>query len=519
VPEGRSQNGAGQTFALQVEFVTLRAAIAFGVPAIVVLAAWQHWQVLGANPFPIGVDGYFYPIQVRSILEHGVLRYPASPVTFYWMAPFAAVTDPIVGAKLGAAVGTALIAVPAYGVGAKLGGSRAAGAVAAVVAATSADAGYLAIEFVKQGIGLTVALGALWVVLHVIAKPTYGRVAGAVAAVGLAFATHKLAGAIVVVIAMPSIVVRTRHLLHGRRLIYAALAGIAIVLALIVLGLAAPQRFVSPHDLSLLGNLFSSDARWSAPALVMPNSTLAFGYEAAIGGVLAIVAAVILSRRHIVPRDAAVPDARVPELRAFAWVVVGLALVIAIPWLDVTDPQGLGFRLRVTAFVPMALCAAICAGELLRYAKHELAIVAIAAAILLVQLRRDRTEGEVLTHPALAAAVMAATDQLPAGKTVIVPERHIMFMVDWYTRADVSLRPEPIPYARRVRLFGLVFIGGPKSPLDHALDAARDQPEPPIGLHPRYRNGLVLVSEPTWDWLLTQLPAADRAHFAAWPTI
>jgi hypothetical protein len=94
-----------------------------------------------------------------------------------------------------------------------------------------------------------------------------------------------------------------------------------------------------------------------------------------------------------------------------------------------------------------------------------------------------------------------------------------MFMVDWYTRADVSLRPEPIPYAQRVRLFGLVFIGGPKSPLDHALDAARDQPEPPIGLHPRYRNGLVLVSEPTWDWLLTQLPAADRAHFAAWPTI
>jgi hypothetical protein len=522
VSEGRSQNGAGQTFALQVELVTLRAAIAFGLAAVVALAAWQHWRVLGANPFPIGVDGYFYPIQVRSILEHGVLRYPASPVTFYWMAPFAAVTDPIIGAKLGAAFGTALIAVPAYGVGAKLGGSRAAGAVAAVVAATSADAGYLAIEFVKQGIGLTVALAALWVVLHVLAKPTYGRVAGAVAAVGLAFATHKLAGAIVVVIAMPSIVVRARHLLRGRRLIYAALAGIAIVLALIVLGIAAPHRFVSPHDLSLLGNLFSSDARWSAPALVMQNSTLAFGYEAAIGGVLAIVAAVVLSRRRIVSRDvenAAVPDARVPELRAFAWVVVGLALVIAIPWLDVTDPQGLGFRLRVTAFVPMALCAAICAGELLRYVKHELAIVAIAAAILVVQLCCDRAEGEELTHPALAAAVMAATDQLPTGKTVIVPERHIMFMVDWYTRADVSLRPETIPYAQRVRLFGLVFIGGAKSPLDHALDAARDQPEPPIGLHPRYRNGLVLVSEPTWDWLLTQLPAADRAHFAAWPTI
>jgi hypothetical protein len=285
----------------------------------------------------------------------------------------------------------------------------------------------------------------------------------------------------------------------------------------------------------MLGNLFSSDAHWSAPALAMPNSTLAFGYEAATGGVLAILAAIILfDRRRVAARPEVDQTSRgnhadawliaprreqAPELRAFAWVVVGLALVIAIPWLDVTDPQGLGFRLRVTAFVPMALCAAIFAGELLRFVKHELPIVALAAVILVVQLCCDRHEGEVLTHPALATAVMAATDQLPAGKTVIVPERHIMFMVDWYTRADVSLRPEPIPYAQRVRLFGLPFIGGQKSPLDRALDAARDQPEPPIGLHPRYRNGLVLVSEPTWDWLLTQLPAADRAHFAAWPTI
>jgi hypothetical protein len=104
---------------------------------------------------------------------------------------------------------------------------------------------------------------------------------------------------------------------------------------------------------------------------------------------------------------------------------------------------------------------------------------------------------------------------------VIVPERHILFMVDWYTRAPVSLRPEPIPRRYRVRLFGLVFVGGEGSPLDRALDAARQDPtvEPPLGLHPSHRNGLVLVSEPTWSWLLGHLPDRERAHFAAWPTI
>jgi len=32
---------------------------------------WQRWRLLTASPFPLGVDGYFYPIQLRSLLERG----------------------------------------------------------------------------------------------------------------------------------------------------------------------------------------------------------------------------------------------------------------------------------------------------------------------------------------------------------------------------------------------------------------------------------------------------------------
>ncbi|HEY6039776.1 MAG TPA: hypothetical protein VIV58_36095, partial [Kofleriaceae bacterium] len=137
------------------------------------------------------------------------------------------------------------------------------------------------------------------------------------------------------------------------------------------------------------------------------------------------------------------------------------------------------------------------------------------------ELPQERTEGEVLTHPDLAAAVGAAYGRIPAIATVIVPERHILFMVDWYTRAPVSLRPEAVPRRYRVRLFGLVFAGGKGSPLDRALYAARRAAnvEPPLGLHPDDPNGLVLVSEPTWSWLLGHLPDDERAHYAAWPTI
>ncbi|HEU4611914.1 MAG TPA: hypothetical protein VFS15_07545, partial [Kofleriaceae bacterium] len=59
--------------------------------ALVALVAWsfdQRWQLLASSPFPIGVDGYFYPIQLRALLEHGSLQYPSSPLTFWFMAPF-----------------------------------------------------------------------------------------------------------------------------------------------------------------------------------------------------------------------------------------------------------------------------------------------------------------------------------------------------------------------------------------------------------------------------------------------
>lgn len=496
----------------------VRLALAGVVAVIVGLAFWQHWQVLAGTPFPIGVDGYFYPIQVRSILEHGSLAYSASPVTFYWMAPFARFTDPILGAKLGAALGCALVAVPAYGIGKRLGAGGGAGLLAAVVAALSAGAGFLSIEFVKQGIGLTVALVALWAVLGALETTTRRRVLGAAAAIGVAFATHKMAGATVLLIAAPAAVIRARALLRGRRLIYALLGGLAIVVALVILGLAAPHRFVSGRDLVLVTRLLTSRANWRGDALAVPGVTISLQHEALVAGVLALLAAGVLWTK---------PFSR--ELRACGWMIVLLGLVIGSPWLRIDDPQGLGFRLRATAFVPMALCAAICAGAVARIlARYRVPVLVRegvlfggAVVIAFVQLGCDRTEGEVRTHPALATAVAAAIDHLPAGATVIVPERHILYMVDWYTRAPVRLRPEAVPFTARMRMLGLVYMGGPEGVLSATLDAARREPSiaPPITLHAGHRNGLVLVSEPTWNWILAHLPPEAHDYFARWPTI
>src|SRR3954467_5141638 len=129
-----------------------RLAIPAALAALVAWSAWTRWTTLTESPFPVGIDGYFYPIQLRSLLDHGGLAYPASPLAFWLMWPLAAATDPILGAKLGASIYIALIALPAYGIAARLSHSRGAGLVAAALATTSAGSAYLTVEFVKNGI-------------------------------------------------------------------------------------------------------------------------------------------------------------------------------------------------------------------------------------------------------------------------------------------------------------------------------------------------------------------------------
>ena len=476
--------------------------------------------MLAASPFPIGVDGYFYPIQVRSLLEHGTLAYPASPLAFWFMAPFATATDPIVGAKLAAALGGALIAIPAYLIGARLGKGRGPGMIAATLATMSASSAFLSLEFVKQGIGLTVAASAMCLALRAIEVRSRPRVVAATIAILAALLTHKVAAALVILVAAPAALAgaRATGALRGRRLRYVCAGAGIVAVTLVILGVVSPHRFISAGDLGLVSDLFTPTAHWDAPALGMPGTTLAFHHEALAAGVLAMLAMAVLiaARRRAIELDADPGD------RVATWVIALVGVGIALPWLAVTDPQGLAFRLRLSAFVPLALCAAVVArAALVKLPElhRDLACLAIAAVLAWHASGYDRTEGEVLVHPALVTAALAL--EVPSNATVIIPERRIAFMVAWYTRAKFRLRPERVPYPQRMRL--LLPLSPVSKPwhLARVVDAARREPsiEVPIGVHPRNANGFVLVTEPTWDWMLAHMPDDARRHFTAWPTI
>jgi hypothetical protein len=548
-----------------------RVAVAVALVALVGWSFVARWEVLADSPFPLGVDGYYYPIQLRALLDHGMLHYASAPVAFWLMAPLAAITDPIIGAKLGAALGGAVIALPAYAVGRRLGGGRVPGLVAAALATPSAGSAYLTIEFVKNSIGLTVALTALALVLRAIDRRTRVSIAIAVIAMVLAFATHKMAAGFVLVVAVPAAIVALR----GRARIAAAAVAVVAVAAI---GLAAPRGWLSADDARLARRLVSATPQWEAPALVQMTPkgpyVITFGDEPLTGEIAGVIALAILLRRRWQRRD---PSSTTPEIAA--WMVVALAVGIGFPWLAVDDPQGLAFRLRCAAFVPMALAGAIVAGAMIpwiartvrgsivralatrdraRADSHQMsrlvarvlaivlaplrwvvpdlagtsataldaaaiatanAILAVVAIALALRVPGDRREGEVLVHPTLVASALAVRDHVPAGDTAVIPERHIEYMVAWYAGTDVSLRPEPVPRAHRWRLMPLEFIRE-GSALDIAITRARAEPSlvPPVGLHARLPNGLVLVAETTWEWIVDHLPPDEQARARRWQT-
>jgi hypothetical protein len=520
---------------------------AWVVPAVVVaglvlLAGWSAWHryaFLTTSPYPMGIDGYFYPIQLRSILEHGTLEYPSSPLAFYLMAPFAAATDPITGAKLGAAIGGALIAFPAYGVGRQLGGNRAAGAAAAVLATTSAGSFYLSVEFVKNGWGLTVALGAIWLALRAIAAPTRRRLVLAAAGVVAAALTHKMAVGLVAAIAGPAAVVaivRARPS-RSRAWLVRVGAGAGALLAVgIALALVAPERFVAGRDLGQLGALFTRDAQWSAPALFLDGGrfVLALGHEGRDAGILGLAGGAVLVAVLLLRGRTWWPAVeRTPAVTAAAIAACALGVFVALPWIDVTDPQGLGFRLRIAAFVPWALAAAVVAGQAAAFVAAEierqrnpfgpLAGLMVAGALAIVFVRAQptqRNDGVVRAHPAMVAATQALAGAVPTGDTIVISERHTLYMAAYYARIPIVLRPETVPPDRRWRLMPLAFIGRETS-LYRLLLSARRTPgvAPPRGFHPRDPNGLVLVPEPTWTWILDRLPPGPQRHYRAWRTI
>jgi hypothetical protein len=490
------------------------AAAVFG---LFVWAFTTRLRFLLETPFPVGVDGYYYAIQVRSLLESGHLFYPAPPLVFLWLAPFAALTDPIVGTKIGAAAGTAAIVFPAYLLAQRLSGDRWASMVGAAIAATSAQSFYLATEFIKQGVGLTLTMSFLAALVPALAHSNRPRITFAVVLLGLTSLAHKMALVIALLVAIPAVALEVRRRNFRLRAGGLVLAGLSFIV--LAGGLAlAHEHVLGREGVLLLAHTFRVDADWSFAALVRGDGMrLFFRHEVR----WATLAALLVVTSEFLRWKPTRPETARDGIPPVALGLVVLSFALALPWWNIEDRQGLAMRFRLTAFLSLAPCSALILARLFDFIPgraRALATVGATTALLFLLPSRLQ-EGVVFVRPERVQAVRALKGILPPDALVITTDRQLAFMTTWYTRA--AARKTVLPGSKLERTYRLITRRVLESGLAGELDACRIRSLPsesrPLDLLPHMPNEMVLLTELGFQRLVANLPAESQRYWREWP--
>jgi hypothetical protein len=118
----------------------------------------------------VGVDGYYYVLQVSELLNHGQLYYPhKTPFIFFLLSSIASlVGSSVLGIKIGSVLLHAVLTVGTFAVVSQLGNSRWLGFLGGVLAAFSGLHRYMISEFINYlgAIALMVTCG--WLALRAI---------------------------------------------------------------------------------------------------------------------------------------------------------------------------------------------------------------------------------------------------------------------------------------------------------------------------------------------------------------
>lgn len=141
----------------------LFVALLFGIVAL------AYVLILFRFPLMYGIDGPYYLIQVKAILETGTMNYVDPPLCFYL---FAALTlllgDPTSAIKIGTVLFCALTVLPSYLIGKRLTSSVQAAIASAVVCSLSPGLIALSGEFVKNAVGSFFLLSFIYLCLRIL---------------------------------------------------------------------------------------------------------------------------------------------------------------------------------------------------------------------------------------------------------------------------------------------------------------------------------------------------------------
>lgn len=220
----------------------------FGLAALCLLAAALRAGLQFGTPLAPGMNGAYYFVQARAVLEHGHLGIPDLPLTFWLHAGLARLVaaltawpqdEAIVFAvKLADSVLPPLVALPVAWLGARWSRTEARPSLVATLAPAAlvcASAAPLSMtgDFQKNTLALIWFAAAAWTAHRFLLAPSLGRAAALAASIALLGVTHVgvLGSAMVFLAVLALVATFTAPTPVRRRVLLGALGG-AVALAL-----------------------------------------------------------------------------------------------------------------------------------------------------------------------------------------------------------------------------------------------------------------------------------------------
>jgi hypothetical protein len=297
---------------------------------------------------------------------------------------------------------------------------------------------------------------------------------------------HKVAFALVLA-AVAAVALDQGRRAGRRRASRIALAAVAAAAALFLA--ATRDRWIG---------FLTADADLSLPALRFPSGVaLRFGHEVAAGAAVALA----LIALHLQRLRRGGPTILSP----IGWTLAALALFTALPWLAVGDPDGIGFRLRISAHLALAPLAGLLLVQLVREPRTAAVAAAIITAAVVVLRPFASEEGVVRATPVQVAAARAAAAMLPRDAEIVAPDRQVAWLLTWESGRPARTRPcEGALGPRTWRVL-------PDAWLD--AESARALAAEPMAGGP---GGFRLVRETRYRAMLERLSPETRRRWDGW---
>lgn len=365
--------------------------------------------LLTRYPILYGIDGPYYLIQLRHLVSEGVIKYPDPPLTYYMLLPFYLLSaDPNFGIKVGVSFYAALTALMFYAVFGRAFKSDAAGLVAGALYTASPFAMRLAMDFIKNFIGIFFI--ALFLYAALSTRDYRAAVAAAaVSTIGSAL-SHVLDFGVLALIAVLLLVGwLIKRAESSKTVLYASLT--ALILSAVILAsslLIIPQLL--GYDASKLIEFLKNPEARREPSLTLQR----FDF---------FIPAIILAAGGLIYSLAMRP--RNPKLTYAVFTTSILLIIMNFPligssWL---------FRFRLMNAVLIPVLPAALVAEMRSRSSQILASVIILALTSAIALP---------TIPALRPSIpmkgyfelQQIPKHIPKGSTILVPDTALRYWVE-----------------------------------------------------------------------------------------